>query len=508
MQNNNNRIAKNTFYLYIRLVVTTIIGLYTSRVVLKVLGIDDFGLYNVVGGVISMLAALGSTMSIASFRFMSIELGRNNIEELKQVFNSSIIIHFFLAIILLILAETLGLWFITNKIVVPEGRLTSVLWAYQFSILTCIVMIISAPYNNCLLVHEKMNAYALFSMLEAILKLIIVFLLGIGGIDKLIEYSFLIFCVQLFMRVLYGFYCSKNFIETKFSWQYNQLQLKKMLSFTGWNFISILANIGYTEGLNILLNIFFGPAVNAARAITVQVESKIALFGRNIQEAINPQIMKSYGANNLKYMNQLITNSSRYSFFLLYVIAFPLFILTDKILFYWLETVPEHTTIFVRLIIFAVIINALQNPLITATNAIGKIKIYNIVLGLTLIGIIPIAYICLKLGAKAYIVFIIQIIFMIITLIIRVYFMVYLINFSVKLYIKQVLLSIFSILIISIPMYIFLELLPQESFIDFFIKGIFSFLLAILSIYFIGLNNDERIFIKSKITRKSNERTH
>lgn len=207
-------------------------------------------------------------------------------------------------------------------------------------------------------------------------------------------------------------------------------------------------------------------------------------------------------------MNQLITNSSRYSFFLLYVIAFPLFILTDKILFYWLETVPEHTTIFVRLIIFAVIINALQNPLITATNAIGKIKIYNIVLGLTLIGIIPIAYICLKLGAKAYIVFIIQIIFMIITLIIRVYFMVYLINFSVKLYIKQVLLSIFSILIISIPMYIFLELLPQESFIDFFIKGIFSFLLAILSIYFIGLNNDERIFIKSKITRKSNERTH
>lgn len=385
-ENNNTKIAKNTLYLYLRLIVTTIIGLYTSRVVLKALGIDDFGLYNVVGGIISMLAALGSTMSIASFRFMSIELGRNDIEELKSVFNSSIIIHFFLAILLLILAETLGLWFIINKIIVPEGRLTSVLWAYQFSILTCIVMIISAPYNNCLLVHEKMNAYALFSMLEAILKLTIVFLLGIGGIDKLIEYSFLIFCIQLLMRGLYGIYCSKNFVETKFSWKYNKSQLTKMLSFTGWNFISILANIGYTEGLNILLNIFFGPAVNAARAITVQVESKVALFGRNIQEAINPQIMKSYGSNNLEYMNQLIINSSRFSFFLLYVIAFPLFVLTDKILIYWLDIVPDYTNIFVKLIIFAVIINALQNPLITATNAVGKIKKYNIILGLTLIG--------------------------------------------------------------------------------------------------------------------------
>ena len=381
-ENNNTKIAKNTLYLYLRLIVTTIIGLYTSRVVLKALGIDDFGLYNVVGGIISMLAALGSTMSIASFRFMSIELGRNDIEELKSVFNSSIIIHFFLAILLLILAETLGLWFIINKIIVPEGRLTSVLWAYQFSILTCIVMIISAPYNNCLLVHEKMNAYALFSMLEAILKLTIVFLLGIGGIDKLIEYSFLIFCIQLLMRGLYGIYCSKNFVETKFSWKYNKSQLTKMLSFTGWNFISILANIGYTEGLNILLNIFFGPAVNAARAITVQVESKVALFGRNIQEAINPQIMKSYGSNNLEYMNQLIINSSRFSFFLLYVIAFPLFVLTDKILIYWLDIVPDYTNIFVKLIIFAVIINALQNPLITATNAVGKIKKYNIILGL------------------------------------------------------------------------------------------------------------------------------
>ena len=500
-ENNNTKIAKNTLYLYLRLIVTTIIGLYTSRVVLKALGIDDFGLYNVVGGIISMLAALGSTMSIASFRFMSIELGRNDIEELKSVFNSSIIIHFFLAILLLILAETLGLWFIINKIIVPEGRLTSVLWAYQFSILTCIVMIISAPYNNCLLVHEKMNAYALFSMLEAILKLTIVFLLGIGGIDKLIEYSFLIFCIQLLMRGLYGIYCSKNFVETKFSWKYNKSQLTKMLSFTGWNFISILANIGYTEGLNILLNIFFGPAVNAARAITVQVESKVALFGRNIQEAINPQIMKSYGSNNLEYMNQLIINSSRFSFFLLYVIAFPLFVLTDKILIYWLDIVPDYTNIFVKLIIFAVIINALQNPLITATNAVGKIKKYNIILGLTLIGIIPIAYICLESGAEAYIVFIIQIIFMVITLIIRLYFVSSLLRFPIILYLRQVVFYIILILSISVPVYFLLELLPHEDFVSFLIKGIISFLLSITIVYFIGLNNKERVFVKSKIKR-------
>lgn len=500
-ENNNTKIAKNTLYLYLRLIVTTIIGLYTSRVVLKALGIDDFGLYNVVGGIISMLAALGSTMSIASFRFMSIELGRNDIEELKSVFNSSIIIHFFLAILLLILAETLGLWFIINKIIVPEGRLTSVLWAYQFSILTCIVMIISAPYNNCLLVHEKMNAYALFSMLEAILKLTIVFLLGIGGIDKLIEYSFLIFCIQLLMRGLYGIYCSKNFVETKFSWKYNKSQLTKMLSFTGWNFISILANIGYTEGLNILLNIFFGPAVNAARAITVQVESKVALFGRNIQEAINPQIMKSYGSNNLEYMNQLIINSSRFSFFLLYVIAFPLFVLTDKILIYWLDIVPDYTNIFVKLIIFAVIINALQNPLITATNAVGKIKKYNIILGLTLIDIIPIAYICLKSGAEAYIVFIIQIIFMVITLIIRLYFVSSLLRFPIILYLRQVVFYIILILSISVPVYFLLELLPHEDFVSFLIKGIISFLLSITIVYFIGLNNKERVFVKSKIKR-------
>lgn len=362
-------------------------------------------------------------------------------------------------------------------------------------------MIISAPYNNCLLVHEKMNAYALFSMLEAILKLTIVFLLGIGGIDKLIEYSFLIFCIQLLMRGLYGIYCSKNFVETKFSWKYNKSQLTKMLSFTGWNFISILANIGYTEGLNILLNIFFGPAVNAARAITVQVESKVALFGRNIQEAINPQIMKSYGSNNLEYMNQLIINSSRFSFFLLYVIAFPLFVLTDKILIYWLDIVPDYTNIFVKLIIFAVIINALQNPLITATNAVGKIKKYNIILGLTLIGIIPIAYICLKSGAEAYIVFIIQIIFMVITLIIRLYFVSSLLRFPIILYLRQVVFYIILILSISVPVYFLLELLPHENFVSFLIKGIISFLLSITIVYFIGLNNKERVFVKSKIKR-------
>lgn len=499
MEENSKRIAKNTIYLYLRLLVSTIIGLYTSRIILNTLGVEDFGIYNVVGGIVSILATFNSTMSVASFRFMNMALGRNDTEFLKTVFNSSLIIHFFIALIILLLAESLGLWFVLEKIVIPEERMTAALWAYQFSILTCMLIIISSPYNNCLLVHEKMDAYAVFSIIEYSLKLVIVFMLGIGGFDKLIEYAILFFLVQLLMRLIYGVYCSRHFQETHFKWKYDRTNVRKMLSFTGWNFIGILSNIGYAEGLNIILNLFFGPVVNAARAIMVQVESKVLLLGRNVQEAVNPQIMKSYAVGNLEYMHELIINSSRYSFYLLFIVLLPLFLQLDSVLHWWLGIIPDNTVVFIKLIFICIILNTLQNTLSTSIYATAKVKLYNIISAIILLTILPVSYILLSNHLEAYSVFIVQIFCMLFHLIVTLVFTSQLISLSWERYTKEVILNILLIMTVSIPVpYIINEMLPSNIY-SFILVCIVSLLSTLSSIFFLGLKSKERLLVVDKM---------
>ena len=313
---NNKRIAKNALMLYARMLLLMLIGLYTSRVILNTLGIEDYGIYNVVGGIVVMFSFLSNSLSTASSRFITYDIGIGDFSKMKKTFGNIVTIHLLLAGIILILGETIGLWFVLNKLQVPENRMTAALWVYQFSIFSFVLNIISVPYNASIIAHERMKAFAYISIMDAILKLVIIYLLIIIPYDKLITYAILFFCIQLLDRIIYGIYCVKNFEETKARISLDKQLFKKIFGFSIWTMNGCLAVAGYTQGLNILLNMFFGPTVNAARGIAVQVQNIVQNFCNNFLMALNPQITKSYAQNNLKYMHQLVKVSSKFSFLL------------------------------------------------------------------------------------------------------------------------------------------------------------------------------------------------
>ena len=349
---NNKRIAKNTLLLYGRMLLTMAISLYTSRVILKVLGVEDFGIYNVVGGIISMFAFINGGMVAATQRYITFEIGSGNTNQLKKVFSTSLQIHAIISVIIIILGETVGLWFLLEKLVIPESRMSAAIWVYQLSIVACIVNIMSIPYNADIIAHEKMSAFAYISIVEVVLKLLIVYMLVFSPLDKLIVYAVLLLVVQIAIRLIYTTYCKKHFEETSYSKCCDKSLVKEMASFAGWSFWGSLAGILYTQGLNMMLNIFFGPVVNAARAIAVQVQSAVQQFVTNFQMAINPQITKSYAKGDLNQMHNLMFRSARFSFLLLLLITLPVLLETNFLLTVWLKTVPENTFIFTQIKIY------------------------------------------------------------------------------------------------------------------------------------------------------------
>lgn len=289
---NNKRIAKNTLMLYIRMLFTMAVSLFTSRVVLNTLGVEDYGIQNVVGGVISMFTFINGGMVSSTQRYLNFEIVKGNADRLRSVFNTALQIHALIALVIIILGETVGLWFLLEKLVIPEERMTAAMWVYQCSIIACAVNILSVPYNADIIAHEKMSAFAYISILDVTLKLVIVYLLVVSPIDKLIAYAILTLLVQLLIRYVYTRYCNKHFQESFVEWRFNKPLFKEMLSFAGWSFLGNLAAILYTQGLNMMLNIFFGPVVNAARGIAVQVQSAVHQFVSGFQTALNPQITK------------------------------------------------------------------------------------------------------------------------------------------------------------------------------------------------------------------------
>lgn len=320
----NKRIAKNTLLLYVRMLFLMIISLYTSRVILNTLGVEDYGINNVVSGFIGMLGFLSGSLGAASSRFITYDLGIGDMVTMKRTFGNIVTIHLLLAVMILIFGETIGLWFVLNKLQIPENRMTGALWVYQFSIFSFMLSIVSVPYNATIIAHERMKAFAYISIVDAILKLLIVYLLVIIPYDKLIIYAILFFCIQVFDRVVYGVYCYRHFEETKTKLAFNKKLFKEIFSFAVWTMNGNLAVIGYTQGINVLLNMFFGPVVNAARGIAVQVQTVVQNFCNNFQMALNPQLTKSYAQKDLAHMQQLLKVSSKFSFFLLYIISLPL----------------------------------------------------------------------------------------------------------------------------------------------------------------------------------------
>lgn len=499
---NNKRIAQNTILLYFRMLFMMAVSLYTSRVILSILGVEDFGIYNVVGGIVGLFSFLNGSMSTATQRYLTFEIGMDNIQNLRKVFSLCITIHFIIALIIFILAETIGLWLLTTQMNIPPERVDAAMWVYQLSIFTCIILIMSVPYNADIIAHEKMGTFAYISIFEVTTKLLIVYLLNYINYDKLKVYAILMFCIQCIIRVIYGIYCKRHFIETQYKFIWDSKLIKEMFGFAGWNMFGIIASIGITQGINILLNMFFSPIVNAARGIAVQVQNAITGFSANFQLALSPQITKSYAQHEIKQMHKLIFASSKYSFLLLYFLSLPLLIETCQVLQWWLKEVPDHTINFVRIMLCISMVNVMADSFMVASQATGKIRTYQILVGGALLFIVPTAYIALKLGYPPESVFFTHLLYAILAQIIRVYLVRKLVHFSIFNYIKNVVIRIIAVALLSLILPLFCYFSMNISFIRFLIVGITAVLSVIISTYFIGLEKTERNFIKTQIQNK------
>lgn len=500
---NNKLIAKNTFFLYLRMLLSMLVALYTARVVLSTLGVNDFGIYNVVGGIVVMFGFISNSMSSASQRFLAFEIGQKNIENLKRTFSVTVTIYILFALITIILAETIGLWFVSTQLNIPITRMHAALWVYQFSILSFIVTILRVPYNSAIIAHERMGFYAWISIVEVVLKLTVVFMLIWFKFDKLILYAILLFIVLTIITIIYKTYCQFKFIECKYRFIWDKELFKTMFNFAGWNLFVSLANLGMNEGINVLLNIFFGSAINAARGIAFQINSQVISFVGNFQVAASPQIIKYYAEDKKPEMKRLLFQSSRLSYYLLFIIALPVLLETDILLKWWLKEVPEYTALFARLVIITTLTDCLSGTIIPAVQATGKIKYYQIFVGSTLLLNLPISYLFLKLGYPPQITMIVSIGLSAIALFIRLYIVRTLLGFKIKDYLNEVVKYNLIITIVSLVIPLYVRIKFDQGIITFLIVGSLCLITTSLSIFYIGLKIRERqkivLLIKTKI---------
>lgn len=496
---NNKRIAKNTLLLYVRMLFMMALSLYTSRIILNTLGVKDFGIYNVVGGIVGMFSFLNNSMSSATQRYITFSIGKGVFENQQKVFCTAVQIHIGIALLVALLGETVGLWFLYHKMQIPLDRIDAAFWVVQCSVLSAAIGIISVPYNAAVIAHEKMSAFAFMSILEVVLKLVLVFSLVIFNVDKLILFAVLLLLIGLFMRMCYGYYCHKHFLETRYVHKWDKTLLKEMSNFAGWSMFGNLAGVLYGQGLNMLLNVFFGPVVNAARGISVQVLGAVQQFVSNFQTALNPQITKNYANGNLTEMHTLMFRSARFSFFLLFFFALPVMLETNFILKVWLHIVPDNAVIFVRIMMCTSLIYTLSNPLIIANQATGKVKKYQAVCGTILLAILPISYICLSLGCPAYSVFIVHFVVEAIAQFARMIMLRPLIGIKIKDYFNFVYIKIFKVVSFSIVLPIVFYLMMDDTVWRFFVVCIACVLSVLLSSYFLGLSIGERSLVRNKV---------
>ena len=492
---NNKRIAKNTLMLYVRMLFSMGVSLFTSRVILQALGVEDYGIYNVVGGFVTMFTFLNGSMVASTQRYLNFEIGRGNEQQLSKVFSTALQIHALIALAIILLSETVGLWFLYEKLVIPDERMNAAFWVYQCSVISCVINIMSVPYNADIVAHEKMSAFAYISIVEVSLKLLIAYLLYVFPWDRLVIYAVLLLLIQLLIRWIYVRYCSKYFPESHYHHEINKSLLKEMSSFAGWGLFGSLANVFYNQGLNILLNLFFGPIVNAARGIAVQVQSAVHGFVGNFQMALNPQITKNYASGNLSQMHSLIFRSARFSFFLLYLFALPIIIEAEYILTLWLKTPPADAVVFTQWMLVVSLIYTISNPCIIANQATGKIKVYQIVIGSILLLIVPISYIALLLGAPAYSVFIVHLCMECLAQFWRMYLLRNLIDLPIKTYLKNIYLPIIIVAVLSSLLPLYLRSLVSDSFMRLIVISFSSVFSIAFFTFVIGLTKNEKQFI-------------
>lgn len=506
---NTKRVAKNTLLLYARMLLLMFISLYTSRVVLNILGEEDYGLYNVVGGVVALFSVISGTLSSAISRFITFEIGKGNNGRVGLIFSSAIIVQIVLAGIIAFMAETIGLWFLNTQMTIPDTRIQAARWVYQFSILTFVINLLSIPYNATIIAYEKMAAFAYISIVEAAGHLAVAFLIALSPCDKLVFYALLMCAVAVIVRILYATYCRRHFNECRFRPTYDKSILKQMFSFAGWNFIGSSSAILRDQGGNILINIFCGPGVNAARAIAVQVRGAVNQFATNFMTALNPQITKSYASGEYKYMKNLLLKGCRFSCYLLLILALPILFNTEYILVLWLKTVPEHTVRFVQLMLIFAISEAISYPLNIAQQATGDIKKYQILVGGLLSLNLPLAYLFLKFGSAPESVFVIAIAISQCCLVGRLYIVRKTIMLSATDFIKKVYLNVIAVGVIAsvIPFLIsrFIEINSPGNLV---LACSVSLLNSAIAIMYIGCSYDERKYLISKVSQMINKLRH
>ena len=419
--NSNKKIAKNTLLLYIRMLFMMAIGLFTSRVILNALGISDMGLMSVAGSVITMFTFLNATLTSGTQRFISYAIGENNAQRLRAVFKSAMTLHLLLAIIIFFLGETLGLWYVYNKLNVEPGRFQAAMWCYQLSIISTVVGMVQLPFNSALIAHEKMNIYAYMTIFDAVFKLLAAYLIQIVCFDRLIFYSILIFAAELLSTFLYNLYCRKHFKECSFSYGYYKRIYRNMLSFSGWNTLGCLAAMGQGTGVNLIINSFCGTVVNGARGIAFQANGWVTRFVENFMVALNPQIIKSYASGDIQRMSSLVINGARFGCYLFLLLGIPLFVEIEFVLKLWLGQCPEHTVAFMRIVMIETLFKTMGTPTVTAMHATGQMKLLNITVGSILLLIVPVSYVCFRLGLSPEQVLLINIIPWIVVPFIRVF---------------------------------------------------------------------------------------
>lgn len=499
-QANNKRIAKNTLLLYFRMFLMMAIGLYTSRVVLAVLGEVDFGIYNVVGGFVSIFTMISGAMSSATQRFLSFEIGKGADGRVKELFSTAVIIHVFLALIILLLAETVGLWFVNEKMNFPEDRYSAANWVFQFSVLTFIIKVISVPYNAVLVAYERMSAFAYVSIIEVSLNLMVVFLLAFSSIDKLVMYAAFLSLIAVIIRFIYGIYVKRNFSECNCVWKTDAGFQKQMVSFVSWNLIGSIAGVAKEQGINVVLNIFFGATINAARGIAYQVMHAVSLFSTNFQLALNPQIVKLYASNEKEKMFRLVFRGSRLSYLLVLMLSLPIIIETPFVLGVWLKDVPDYTVLFLRLVLISTMIDSLSHTLIASMHASGKVRDYQIVVGGISLMTLPTVYIFFCLGYPPYVAMVIGIVFSFICHFARLILLKYSIQLPINEYLIQVTFRVMCVSVLSgiIPFYV--STYFEYTWCGFVVVVLICILSTSIFSYAFGLSSSEKSILREKLS--------
>ena len=477
---NNKQIAKNTIFLSIRMLFSMAVSLYTTRAILEILGVTDFGIYNVVGGVIVFLGFLNQTMSTTTARFITTALGKGDQDYLHGIFCMSMNFHMILSILTLIVGETIGLWIVSEKLIIPADRMPAAMWLYQASILSACIGILNVPYNSTIIAHERMGAFAYISIMQVIAKLLIVLVLPFFMCDRLILFSLLMVIVSIIIQVAYWQYSYRTFEEVKYKPIWNNAIWKDIIGFTSWNISCDLAFMCNTQGLNILLNIFFGPIVNVARGIAVQIESIMRQFVGNFQTAINPQITKKYAGGQIDESLYLVLRVSRFCFYIIMLMGIPLYFEIEYLLKVWLGNIPEYTISFAKITILMVVIDGLSNPLHLLIYASGKVKFYSV---------------------STEVILIMLLLFKTVMVGVRIKRINSIVGMKIQQYLTEVLFPIVLCLFLAVIVPIIITVLFEQSFIRLVGTTVFTVLSSFPIIYFVGLRISEQELVKQYIKR-------